>query len=462
MAARGFVSIVAAVVMAAMASRAAASEDRLPLNVVVLYADDWRHDTLGSAGHPVVKTPRLDDLARRGVRFTHACVTTAICGVSRASLFTGQWMSRHGNRAFDAFETPWSETYPGLLRAHGYHVGLFGKWHCGAFPQAEFDAGSAYGGTHWQPEPDGGQIHVTRKNERDALAFLRGRPKDRPFCLTLSFFATHAEDEHPKQYLPQPESQALYAEDAIPIPATAGEEHYRRLPEFLVSEKNEGRIRWHWRFDTPEKYQAFMKNYYRLATEVDAACGAVVDELDRQGLLDTTLVIFTTDNGYLHGEHGLADKWYPFEESIRVPLIVVDPRMPAAERGAANDALALNVDLAATILAAAGVSAPPRMQGRDLAPLYLGGSPAGMRPPWRTEFFYEHPTITNIERIPSSEALVRKDIKYIVWPDYGREQLFDLVQDPGETTDVIADPAYAERLEQLRERFARLKAASCR
>jgi arylsulfatase A-like enzyme len=462
MAARGFVSIVAAVVMAAMASRAAASEDRLPLNVVVLYADDWRHDTLGSAGHPVVKTPRLDDLARRGVRFTHACVTTAICGVSRASLFTGQWMSRHGNRAFDAFETPWSETYPGLLRAHGYHVGHFGKWHCGAFPRAEFDAGSAYGGTHWQPEPDGGQIHVTRKNERDALAFLRTRPRDRPFCLTLSFFATHAEDENPKQYLPQPESLALYAEDAIPIPATAGDEHYRRLPEFLVSEKNEGRIRWHWRFDTPEKYQAFMKNYYRLATEVDAACGAVVDELDRQGLLDTTLVIFTTDNGYLHGEHGLADKWYPFEESIRVPLIVVDPRMPAAERGAANDALALNVDLAATILAAAGVSAPPRMQGRDLAPLYLGGSPAGMRPPWRTEFFYEHPTITNIERIPSSEALVRKDIKYIVWPDYGREQLFDLVQDPGETTDVIADPAYAERLEQLRERFARLKAASCR
>jgi arylsulfatase A-like enzyme len=141
-----------------------------------------------------------------------------------------------------------------------------------------------------------------------------------------------------------------------------------------------------------------------------------------------------------------------------VPLIVVDPRMPAAERGAANDALALNVDLAATILAAAGVSAPPRMQGRDLAPLYLGGSPAGMRPPWRTEFFYEHPTITNIERIPSSEALVRKDIKYVVWPDHGREQLFDLATDPGEAKDVIGDPAYAERLTELREHFARLKA----
>lgn len=427
-----------------------------PLNVVVLYADDWRHDTLGAAGHPVVKTPRLDGLAARGVRFTHACVTTAICGVSRASLFTGQWMSRHGNRAFDAFETPWSETYPGLLRAHGYHVGLYGKWHCGTFPRGEFDQGAAYGGTHWQPEPDGGEIHVTRKNERDALAFLRSRPKNRPFCLTLSFFATHAEDEHPKQYLPQPESLPLYADVAIPVPATAGDGHYRRLPEFLVSDKNEGRIRWHWRFDTPEKYQVFMKNYYRLATEVDAACGAVVDELDRQGLLGTTLIVFTTDNGYLHGEHGLADKWYPFEESIRVPLIVVDPRMPPGERGTTDDALALNVDLAPTILAAAGIAAPPRMQGRDLASRYLPGSDAGGA--WRTEFFYEHPTITSIERIPSSKAVVRKDIKYVVWPDFGREQLFDLAKDPQETTDVINDPAYGGRLAELRERCARLEA----
>jgi arylsulfatase len=424
-----------------------------PRNVVVLYADDWRHDTLGCAGHPVVKTPHLDALAGRGVRFTHNCVTTAICGVSRATLFTGQWMSRHGNRAFDAFNTPWSETYPGLLRAHGYHVGLFGKWHCGAFPRHEFDAGSDYAGTHWQREADGGEIHVTRKNERDALAFLRTRPTDRPFCLTLSFFATHAEDENPLQYLPQPESLPLYADVAIPIPATAGEEHYRRLPEFLVSEKNEGRIRWHWRFDTPEKYQDYMKNYFRLATEVDAACGAVIDELERQELLTDTLVIFTTDNGYLHGEHGLADKWYPFEESIRTPLIVVDPRMPASVRGTTDDALTLNVDLAPTILAAAGVAPPRRMQGRDLASLYLGGGAA-----WRTEFFYEHPTITNIARIPSSEALVRADIKYVVWPDFGREQLFDLVADPQETADVIADPAYAARLASLRERFAQLKA----
>jgi arylsulfatase A-like enzyme len=127
--------------------------------------------------------------------------------------------------------------------------------------------------------------------------------------------------------------------------------------------------------------------------------------------------------------------------------------MPAAVRGTMNDALTLNVDLAPTILAAAGIAAPPGMQGCDLAPLYLQGGTS-----WRTEFFYEHPTITNIERIPSSEALVRKDIKYVVWPDYGREQLFDLVKDPQETTDVIADPTYADRLAELRERIVALKA----
>ena len=107
-----------------------------PMNIVVLFADDWRHDTLGCAGNPVVKTPNLDRLAKEGVRFTHNCVTTSICGVSRATLFTGQWMSRHGNRAFESFATPWAETYPGLLRANGYFVGHVGKWHNGKFPSS--------------------------------------------------------------------------------------------------------------------------------------------------------------------------------------------------------------------------------------------------------------------------------------------------------------------------------------
>ena len=186
--------LIFAALLSAVCHPAAAAEK--PVNVLILYADDWRYNTLGCAGNPVVKTPNLDQFAQDGMRFTHACVTTAICGVSRASLFTGQWMSRHGNPAFAMFKTPWAETYPGLLRANGYFVGHVGKWHNGRFPAGNFDFGRAYSGTHWITEPDGTKIHVTQKNENDALEFLRRRPADKPFCLTLAFFATHAEDEN--------------------------------------------------------------------------------------------------------------------------------------------------------------------------------------------------------------------------------------------------------------------------
>jgi arylsulfatase A-like enzyme len=454
-------ALVAAFATAACApTRSAVPAPIGPLNIVLLYADDWRHDTLGCAGNPVVLTPRLDALARDGVRFTHNSVTTAICGVSRASMLTGQWMSRHGNRAFGMFRTPWAETMPGVLRASGYWVGHVGKWHNGQFPAERYDspASALANGTHWIEqtgitEPDGARIHVTEKNERDAIDFLRARPADTPFCLTVAFFAPHAEDGNKKQYLPQPASMSLYADTDIPVPPTATDAAFRALPAFLANARNEGRNRWTWRFDTPERYQESMKNYYRLATEVDAACGRVIDELARQGVLDRTLVIFTTDNGYFHGEHGLADKWYPYEESIRVPLIVWDPRMPAAKRGATDDARTLNVDLAPTLLAAARVAAPAGMQGRDIAPLYLDAQP----PAWRTEFLYEHPMLTSRDFIPASEAVVAHDWKYILWPDWGVEQLFDLARDPREERDAVADPSNAQRLADMRAQLAQLK-----
>lgn len=427
-----------------------------PLNILILYADDWRFNTLGCAGNPIVKTPQLDRLAQQGARFTHACVTTAICGVSRASLFTGQWMSRHGNPSFEMFKTPWAETYPGLLRANGYYVGHVGKWHNGTFPAANFDFGRAYSGTHWIQEADGTRIHVTQKNENDAMEFLRTRPADKPFCLTLAFFATHAEDSNPLQYLPQPASMALYQDASIPIPKTATDEAFHKLPPFIANEKNESRVRWHWRFDSPEKYQSMMKNYYRLATEVDTTCGRVLAELQKQGLTENTLVIFTGDNGNFLGEHELADKWYPHEESIRVPLIIRDPRMGGAKEGQALDDFALNVDLAPTILAAAGIPAPATMQGRDIAPLYLNAD----KPVWRTDFFYEHAMLKSKNFIPASQALVRKDVKYFYWPDFGLEQLFDLKQDPFEENDIIADPSHSSQLVELRQRFSELKSAA--
>lgn len=425
-----------------------------PLNILILYADDWRNDTLGCAGNPIVLTPNLDNLAKKGIRFSHNYVTTSICGVSRANLLTGQWMSRHGNQAFAMFKTPWEQTFPGLLRKNGYYTGHVGKWHNGVFPKDKYDFGKSYSGNHWIKNSNGEMIHVTKKNQLDALEFLESKPSDKPFLLTVAFFATHAVDGNPKQYLPQPESMEFYKNITIPIPKTATDEHFRKLPAFIANEKNEGRNRWHWRFDTPEKYQEYMKNYYRLATEVDDTCGKIIADLEKRKLLDSTLVIFTTDNGYFHGEHGLADKWYPYQESIRVPLIILDPRMAKSNAGSINDEITLNVDLAPTILNASKVEIPKTMQGRDLSPLYLEKSITS----WRKEFFYEHAIIKNKEFIPASEALVQKNIKYIYWPDYATEELYDLTKDPFEEINVIQNENYKDILEQSRTRFKELKA----
>lgn len=425
-----------------------------PLNIVVLYADDWRFDTLGAAGNRYVHTPNVDRLATQGVYFRNAAVTTAICGVSRATLLTGQWMSRHGQHDFGMFKTPWTDTLPARLRAAGYQVAHVGKWHNGKFPAEKYDFGREYSGTHWITTPQGPMIHVTQKNESDALEFLRTRDPKKPFYLQVAFFAPHAEDKHPQQYLPQPQSFELFNDAPVKVPVNATPESASRLPDFLSSPENEGRHRWGWRFDTPGKYQMMMKNYLRLVAEVDATCGRILAELDHQGLAGNTLIIFTADNGYLHGEHGLADKWYPFEECIRVPLIIRDPRQPAP--GRVSDQWALNVDLAPTMLAAAGLPPADTMQGRDLSPLYAGPAPAD----WRQDFFYEHPTIRSKSFIPASEALVTKDWKYVRWPEYAREQLFQLSTDPHEENDRINDPAAAGILGQLKQRFAELKAKS--
>jgi len=430
-----------------MAVAPLSAEKDKPMNVVVLLADDWRFDTLGAAGNPIVKTPHLDKLAAEGVNFTRACVTTSICGVSRASILTGQWMSRHGNKGFRAFKTPWEETYPGILRANGYYTGHVGKWHCGKFPAKKFDFGRSYSGRHWIKDEEGNKIQVTAKNLKDSMEFLDERPKDKPFLLNLCFFAPHAEDRNPKQYLPQPESMELYKDVTIPNPVLRSDEALQNLPPFLQDERNEGRVRYGWRFSTDESFQTMMKNYYRLCSEVDEVCGQIVERLRKEGELENTLIIFIGDNGYFHGDRKLADKWYPYQESIRVPLIVFDPRIPKDERGRTNEQYALNVDLAPTILKALGLETPENMQGADLANLYLPGE---KKTAWRQEFFYEHGTISNKRRIPSSEAVVTKTLKYTWWPEWKHEELYDLTVDPLEQNNLVDEPKYTAQLKGMR------------
>lgn len=434
-----------------LAQRSAASRSDVlqPMNVVLLIIDDVRWDSLGTAGNSVVRTPRLDQLAREGVRFHQARVSTSICMVSRATLLTGQYMSRHGITAFGRALAPeaFAETYPGLLRRAGYWVGHVGKYDVGTPRDSDFDFLRAYHGTHWLAGPTGERIHVTEKNARDSIEFLRSRPRDKPFVLTVGYFAAHAQDNATEQYLPQDWSAPFYEGVRIPPPMHGDAKYLQALPPFLSNEANEGRKRYHWRFDTAESYQAYMTRYYRLITEVDAAVGRLVDELETQGVKDNTLMIFIGDNGYFQADRGLADKWYPYEESTRVPLIVRDPRLPPGRRGTVREEFALNIDVAPTIVRAAGLRIPERMQGQDLSPLYLQRN----APPWRDEFFYEHPTVTNKDRIPSSQAVIRRDWKYVEWPEFGYQQLFNLKDDPGEMDNLVDNPARASQRMKMRE-----------
>ena len=419
-------------------------------NILLLIADDISWHSVGYAGDPVVKTPNLDHLAAEGTVFTHAAVTTSICMVSRASMLTGQWLSRMG--AARVTPQTWPDTWPARLRAAGYYGGHIGKIHVSGQSAAGYDFWAGRTGPyHWLKDDLGGRIHSIQKDTDAALRFLQTRPKDQPFFLQVAYTVPHAEDRDPQQYLPMPEEQNLYRSDMVPVPATATQEYWLKLPAFFRTGYNESRHRWQARFDTPEKYQTYTKNYYRLISGMDRSIGVILDALRTEGVSDRTVVVFIGDNGYFLGEHGLADKWYAYEESLRVPLIVRDPRLPTQRRGHSCDEWVLNVDLAPTFCTLAGLTPPPAMQGRDISPLLSGVTPAD----WRKDFLYQFKWMD--ESIPASEGVCGKDMKYIRWLVSGTEELFDLRGDPGETHDLARDPARAADLERLRTRCAALK-----
>jgi arylsulfatase len=433
-----------------------ASEQK-PLNILILYGDDWRHDSIGSANASIVRTPFFDWLAEVGVKFVHNCVTTSVCWISRATLYTGLYVSRHkSNYPHEPrWYSGWNDAWPQILKEKGYHLGHVGKWHfpVEALVKDTFHYLDAYYGQHWYMERRT-RIHSTKKDEEGALKFLRGRPKDKPFLLEVCFFAPHSVDGTDEQYFPQEESMSLYENETVAVPISATPGAWNKLPKFFGN-GNEGRRRWRIRFNTPEKHQRMMKNYFRLISEIDKTSEVIYKELEAQNLVENTMIIFTTDNGLFHSEHQLAGKWYPHQESIRVPLIIKDPRMPKDKIGTINDDFTLNIDLASTILGAAGVKQPSVMQGRDISDLYLRSEPK-----WREEFFYEHPVHLDTRIIPASTALVRKKYKFMTWPDYNVEQLFDLDADPLELQDLIDSSELKGVISEMRKRHSLLKRAA--
>lgn len=433
-------------------------------NVVFLLTDDQRADALGYAGNALIQTPNLDALARRGVSFKNAYVTTSICAVSRASILSGQYARRHG---IHGFATSFSaralrQTYPMRLKDAGYRVGFIGKWGVGnAPPDSVFDYWRGFPGQGRYEHTDslGRPLHLTRLMGRQATEFIRQSAEGgtaQPFALSVSFKAPHVQDRDPRQFIYDPAYEALYADVSIPVPATAEPAYWEAHPDFFKA-SNEARERWKIRFSTPEQYQQSVKGYYRLITGVDRVVGEIVAELERLGLAGNTLIFFTSDNGFYLGEHGLAGKWYGHEESIRVPMLLFDPALPPSERGQVVDEIALNIDVAPTLLDRAGLPVPAEMQGRSLVPLYMG------RPPdvWRRDFFYEHlfERKASAPAIPRSEGIAGGRYKYLRYldPDPPHEVLYDLEADPRETVNRADDPTYHSVLTRMRDRWAYLR-----
>lgn len=465
-------------------------------NFLFLFSDDHRWDAAGCMGNPVIETPELDRLAAGGVLFKNAFVTISICCVSRASTLTGQYARRHGVHDFFTPLPPESlaQGYSAQLREYGYYTGFIGKWGIGdsvertAEGAKYFDywAGASHQTNFWheadcpyvtndgihQPTDNtctcpadargvaGPGIRIGKKNIENpvhlsteiipakAQQFLETRDPDKPFCLSIFWKAPHSPWTDW-----DPSLAGLYEDAAMPVPKSATPERAEDRPDFL-KQSLAGPVGQRWA-DDHDALQDQMRHYYRLITTMDRGIGKVRALLEGMGLADNTVILYTSDNGHFLGDHGYAGKWLMHEESIRVPMIAYDPRLPAGRRGVTSNAMTLNIDMAPTMLDLAGAPIPDSMQGESIAPLMRRDNA-----PWRKQWFYEHLYEHGGQIVPC--VGVRSERwKYIRYyqEDPVYESLYDLENDPDEVHDLAREPAHAERLEKMRARCAAYEAS---
>ena len=426
-------------------------------NIVVFVSDDHRADLLGCAGHPIALTPNLDRIAAKGRRFRNAFVTTSICAASRATILTGLTERTH---RFTFGRPPLAEnhcqaSYPYLLRKNGYRTGFVGK--VGLSVQGGrstinemFDSFTPLNRSpYFKTLPDGTSRHLTDITGDKAIEFLRNNDRDTPFCLSVSFNATHAEDGDKKDHYPFPPTEAeLFKDLEMPRPRLEGETHFPNQPAFLKSSMN--RNRYFWRWDTPEKYQHNYRNYLRMLAGVDRNVGRVIDELERLGIADNTVIIFIGDNGYYMGERGFAGKWSHYEPSLRVPLLILDPRNTDGSNQNVIDHIALNLDLAPTVLEMAGIKPHAAHQGRSLL-ADIRNAPV-QAPGFFCEHRMKHPDL------PRWEGYRDERFKYARYIDQseGGEFLHDVINDPDELVNLVNDESHAETLVRMRKACKRL------
>jgi hypothetical protein len=306
----------------------------------------------------------------------------------------------------------------------------------------------------FKKQPDGTLRHETDLIVDHGIEFIKRQAKDQPFALNLWFNACHAEDSDRRPgigHFPWPQSaNGLYEDTYIGPPKLADPAIFEALPDFLQTSIT--RERFFWRWNTDEKYQTNMRAYYRMVTGIDHAIGRFLQALEEAGLAENTIVVYSADNGYHMANRGLAGKWSHYEESIKVPLIIADPRVPKEKQGQVTQAPALNLDLPATFLDWAGLETPERYDGRSLEPIVSGAPPAD----WRTQTFHEHFAVR--QRIPAYEGIRTTDYKYVRYLDHDHEFLHDLRKDPDELVNLAEDPGHAEVLAEMRRKTdARVK-----
>ena len=419
-------------------------------NIIFILTDDQRWDALGYAGNDVIHTPNMDKLAGEGVYFKNAFVTTPICAASRASIMTGLYERKHG---YTFQQPPLSKelidkSYFALLKEAGYYNGYLGKFGVKFENKIEtklFDVYHPHSASFYYRLTNGGKKHKHLTNIMGELAidFIKNAPSDKPFCLTVSYNAPHAEDSSPDQYIYPKDLDTLYNDVVIPEPELGIDKYFNQQPEFVKNGFN--RVRWHWRFDTPEKYQKMVKGYYRMISGIDRTIGQIRTELEESGLADNTIIIFISDNGCFLGERQFAGKWLMYEASLRVPLILHDPRNKVHKD---VDEIVLNIDIAPTILEYAGVKIPETIQGISLA----GYTTEKQNPVIKRDtFLCEH--LWNFKNIPASEGIRTKDYKYFRYIDFPEhEELYDLGNDPLEKNNLARNREFEKKLITLREK----------
>jgi arylsulfatase A-like enzyme len=432
-------------------------------NILVLLTDDQRWDAMGCAGNPIVRTPEMDRLAAEGTRFVNAFVTSSICAASRASILTGQYERAHRCNFHTGClrRAQLEQSYPMLVRKAGYHTGFIGKYGVEYAPPGKpprdiegrevFDRWYGfYGQGVYFPKEHPGK-HLNQVMVDQARDFLATAPRGKPWCLSISFKAPHSGEGY-VGYHAEPDLKGLYADVIVPYPPTTGREFFDSLPKFL-RESNARTNYWNLRFSTLEKYQATMKDYYRLVTGVDRAIGQIRRELAARGFAENTVIVFLSDNGDMHGDYQLGGKELLYDASIRIPLIVFDPRVPKSARGQKRSDLVLNLDVAPTVLDAADAAVPAAMSGKSVLPLVRGE-----RGGWRDDFFCENHFAVREQHYPLIEGLRTARWKYVRYPEMTPvyEQLFDLDRDPLEVDDLARSPQGREVLSSLRKRCEQL------